>query len=314
MRYSSSRLLVVMAIGPWLFALVVAVSFSCRHSPAVSQGRIKAPLVEGDIKDLSFEDPSWANAPETPIALGPQQIALPKLEKAGPRVLHVRALCNRVWVSFHLSWDDPTQDRLAAIGSFSDSVAIQFPSASTPLPEAAMGGPPGNARTVVIHQWKAVWQEMSEGRLKGIKTFYPDTWNDLYIFEQLREGSKEEMEKTYTTSVASGNPLAHTGAPVRDVVAQGFGSLEISPEQTSRGRGTWKQGRWSVVISRPLVRESSELATDRLQYAAFAVWDGSCGEVGARKMVSDWVPIEFVRTAAAEHRKGGAVKEREMGK
>lgn len=314
MRYSRSQLLIATATG--LFALLVAGSFSCRRSPAVSQERIKARLVEGDVKDLPFQDPSWDNAPETPIALAPQQIALPKLEKAGPRVLYVRALCNGEWLSFRLSWEDPTQDRLAAIGSFSDAVAIQFPASNTPLPEAAMGGPPGNARTVVIHQWKAVWQEMSEGRIKGIKTFYPDTWNDLYIFEQLREGSKEEMEKTYTTSVASGNPLAHTGAPVRDVVAQGFGSLEISHEQTSKGRGTWQQGRWSVVISRPLVRELSELATDRLQHAAFAVWDGSCGEVGARKMVSDWVPIEFVRTAADHREEGGAAKGKgkEMGK
>ncbi len=280
----------------WVLLTMVSVlgSVSCSSAPRVSPDRIQVALVQGDVRSIGFNDPRWSYAFETVVTLDPQQIALPRLDEPNVKTVTIKALCDTAWVSFLLAWNDPTHDTLARIGSFSDSVALQFPATSGVLPDAAMGGSPGAARPVVIHQWKAVWEEMSRGHVKGIKTFYPDTWTDLYIFEHIREGNKEEMEKTYAASVASGNPLAHTGAPVRDLEADGFGALEVSSEQTSRGFGMWQNGRWMVIIVRPLARSLGALNTTIIQYVAIAIWDGSHLEVGARKMVSSWIPIQFL--------------------
>lgn len=274
-----------------VLSLLLSITFC--EKPKVSEERVKAVFAEGDLRDITPADLRWTEAFETRVKLEPQQIALPKLEEPGVSEVRVKVLYNDKWLAFLLEWNDTTQDKLTQIGHFSDAAAIQFPSQQGELPDSAMGGLPGSAGSVVIHQWKAVWQEASLGNLKGIKTFYPNTWSDIYIFEQVKEGPRAEMEKIYTTSVAAGNPLAHHGAAVRDLEAAGFGSVDFSSEQSSKGSGQWKDGKWSVVIVRPVKREKGSLELGKLQYMAFAVWDGSHGEIGARKMRSGWIPIEF---------------------
>ncbi|MBM4386967.1 MAG: hypothetical protein FJ088_04460 [Deltaproteobacteria bacterium] len=273
---------------------MLSIFISC-EKPKVSEDRIKAVFAEGDLREITYADPKWKEAFETTVKLETQQIALPKLEEPGVSEVRTKVLYNDKWLAFLLDWNDATQDKLTQIGLFSDAAAIQFPSQQGELPDNAMGGLPGSAGSVVIHQWKAVWQEASLGNIKGVKTFYPNTWSDVYIFEEVKQGSRAEMEKMYTTSVAAGNPLAHHGAAVRDLEAAGFGSVDFSPEQSSKGSGLWKEGKWSVVIVRPVKREKGSLELSKLQYMAFAVWDGSHGETGARKMRSGWIPIQFVR-------------------
>ena len=268
--------------------------------PLVSPDRIKGVFTEDDLKHIEINDDRWNNTFETVVKLETQEIAEPKLTEPGVQSIRVKALHNGAWVAFILSWDDPTRDLVAQLGRFSDSAAIQFSATSGDLPDDAMGGPPDAATPVLIHQWKSVWQEASLGKLKGIKSFYPNTWSDLYIFEMVKEGSKDEMEKVYTTSVASQNPLAHYGTPVRDLEALGFSSLAYSSEQTSQGYGKWEKGKWTVVIRRPLVREQGLLQEGKIQYAAFAVWDGSHGEVGARKMRSIWIPLQLLSKEKAK--------------
>jgi len=269
------------------------VLISCKK-PLESPDRIKGVYAEGDLSRIELTDEKWNNAYETTVKLETQEMAVPKLLEPGIKEVRVKALQNGKWAAFFLSWDDPTQDLMAQLGRFSDGAALQFPATSGELPDNAMGGPPDVASYVTIHQWKAVWQEASLGHIKGIKSFYPNTWSDLYIFEQVREGSRDEMEKTYTTSVAAENPLAHYGTPVRDLESIGFSSLEFSSEQTSKGYGKWEKGKWNVIITRPLVRGKGSLQTGKIQYVAFAVWNGSHEEVGARKMRSVWIPFQLL--------------------
>ncbi len=269
---------------------------SCGNEPPVSLDRIKATYAEGDLRGITMEDPRWKAAVETPITLAKQLIALPKSENDGVTEIRIKALYNESWTAFLLTWDDPTPDHLARIGKYSDSIAIQFPGVPGDLPDSAMGGAPGSARPVVIHQWKAVWQEAEAGNIEGIRTFYPNTWSDIYIFEMAKDDTaRAVMERTFTTSVAAENPLAHHGTAVRDLESVGFGSVEFAAEQTSAGYGQWENGQWRVIISRPIARDRGALDTSRLFYAAFAVWDGSRLEVGARKMQSSWFPIQFVK-------------------
>ena len=273
--------------------LIPLVLISCKK-PLESPDRIKGVYIDGDLANIELTDEKWDKAYQTPVKLETQEIAAPKLTAPGIESLTVKVLHNGKIAAFLISWDDLTKDLLAQLGTFSDGAALQFPARQGELPDNAMGGPPDVASPVVIHQWKAVWQEASLGRIKGIKTFYPNTWSDLYIFEQVKEGSKSEMEKIYTTSVAAENPLAHYGSPVRDLESLGFSSLDFSSEQTSKGYGKWENGKWNVIITRPLTRENGSLQTGKIQYVAFAVWNGSHGEVGARKMRSIWIPIQLL--------------------
>lgn len=278
------------------FAILMLVLLSCGKEAPVSLDRIKAGYTEGDLSGIRIDDPRWKNAAETPIRLEKQLIALPKSEVEGVGGVRVQVLYNDEQAAFLLTWQDHTPDRLTQIGQYSDAIAIQFPGAPGDLPDSAMGGAPGSAKAVVIHQWKAVWQEASAGNIKGIKTFYPNTWSDVYLFEMPESPeAREAMERTFTTSVAAENPLAHHGAAIRDLEAVGFGSVDYAGEQTTRGYGEWQDGEWRVVLVRPINRLRGGLDTSRLQYAAFAVWDGAQGEIGARKMQSSWFPLQFLK-------------------
>lgn len=160
-----------------------------------SPDRIKGVYVDTNLERIDLNDKKWDDAYETVVKLETQGIAAPKLTEPGIKEIRVKALHNGKWVAFFLSWDDPTKDLVAQLGHFSDGAALQFPATQGELPDYAMGGPPDAAKPVVIHQWKSVWQEASLGHLKGIKSFYPNTWSDLYIFEQVKEGAKDEMGK-----------------------------------------------------------------------------------------------------------------------
>jgi DMSO reductase family type II enzyme heme b subunit len=62
--------------------------------------------------------------------------------------------------------------------------------------------------------------------------------------------------------------------------------------QDVRARGAWKDGRWRVTMSRPLVPRdpSTDLAFEAGRLVPFAVqaWDGSNGEKGLMMSLSSW--------------------------
>ncbi len=72
------------------------------------------------------------------------------------------------------------------------------------------------------------------------------------------------------------------------MVAHGPGTLSPGPSLGAKGKGTHKTDHWSVVISRKL---PDGLGVNQRTHIAFAVWQGSQQEAGARKMRSGWVPL-----------------------
>jgi DMSO reductase family type II enzyme heme b subunit len=77
-------------------------------------------------------------------------------------------------------------------------------------------------------------------------------------------------------------------------MAEGWGSITVKPEQHAEGRGVWTNGVWRVAITHPLATESendARLNPGTETAVAFAVWEGSHQEAGARKMRTGWVPI-----------------------
>jgi DMSO reductase family type II enzyme heme b subunit len=76
--------------------------------------------------------------------------------------------------------------------------------------------------------------------------------------------------------------------PVEDLIAEGPGTLTPNPQSFSKGKGIRTAKGWAVVISRPLPEGFSK---EKPTQIAFAVWEGSKGETGARKMRTGWVNL-----------------------
>ncbi len=83
--------------------------------------------------------------------------------------------------------------------------------------------------------------------------------------------------------------------PVQVLMAEGFGTTTVTPAQTARGRGSWKDGKWTVTLARPLHpgAELGDLEPGKRGYLAFAIWDGDKQNSGSRKMRSGWVPFRL---------------------
>jgi DMSO reductase family type II enzyme heme b subunit len=59
---------------------------------------------------------------------------------------------------------------------------------------------------------------------------------------------------------------------------------------------TWSDGRWVVVLRRPLTVDDEagiSLAAGRRYSAAFAVWDGAARDRAGQKAVTIWQDLEL---------------------
>jgi hypothetical protein len=148
-------------------------------------------------------------------------------------------------------------------------------------------------RPVEIVYWRAGWQAMVDGREDSIKALHPNAAVDHYPFQapSLEKGSPEQvaMEKRYAPARALANPMAGPRKqPVQDLVAEGPGTLRPAPTTRSEGRGERRPNGWAVTLVRPV---PDGLGAGMRSQVAFAVWQGSHAEAGARKMRSAWIPI-----------------------
>ena len=236
-------------------------------------------------------DEAWDAAPEYAVKLILQDLVDPRLMEPSTPKLRVRALTDGSRVAFRLEWSDETADDRFGASEFSDACAVQLPARIEPTVPAPQMGEPG--RPVQISYWSAAWQAIADGRGDSLKDLYPNAAIDHYPFEapSLESGSPEQqaMQMRYAPARAVGNVMATArDRPVQDLVAEGPGTLATVPSGTSTGRGQRGEGKWTVVISRPLPDGlSPELTTS----VAFAVWEGSHKEVGARKMRTGWINL-----------------------
>jgi hypothetical protein len=240
---------------------------------------------------LEPTDTSWDKAPEHVEKLLLQDLVEPRLMKASTPEVLVQALVSNNEIAFRLRWTDPTVDDLPGAARFMDQCAIQIPQKIEPnVPEPQMGN---EGRPVEITFWRADWQASVNGRADNINALFPNASIDHYPFESkaLEPGSaaQKEMAVRYAPAQAVGNRrVGPRDVPVEDLLAQGPGTLAPAPSSTSKGKGIRTKDGWSVVIIRKL---PEGLSAKQRSQIAFAVWQGSAQEAGARKMRSGWVPL-----------------------
>jgi len=92
----------------------------------------------------------------------------------------------------------------------------------------------------------------------------------------------------------------------RQVTAEGLGTTHTFDKTVVHGRGSWKGGRWQVVLARALRIKSespaAELQPGRDTGFGVAIWEGRNAERGGIKSFSvDWIPLELAPASAGRN-------------
>ena len=236
----------------------------------------------------------WKNLAARAIDMQAQTVATPTDPNPAVTKISVRAAHNGADLAFLIEWEDKDKEDRLVVDHFGDQVAVELPVRYDPKsPPSPMMGDPDNL--VTIMQWRAAFQRDIDEGIPKVKDFYPNANIDLYPDQVLHATDAQ----SYTGAMAVDSPMPHAeGSPVLDQMAKGFGSLTVKPDQSASGKGVWANGKWRVVISRPL-RAVSEIDPDLSPGAetvvAFAVWDGAAKEVGSRKSWADWTPLVLAK-------------------
>jgi DMSO reductase family type II enzyme heme b subunit len=92
------------------------------------------------------------------------------------------------------------------------------------------------------------------------------------------------------TSDESGGSSLHVGGP-------GSVTFRIPQSQLVRAHGTWANGRWAVVMTRPMAVASEDdgvaLEPGERASVAFAVWDGSLHDRDGQKLITIWQDLQI---------------------
>jgi len=250
---------------------------------------------------LGAPDPAasfWADAVRMDVMMMPQNMTMPMVDTPGAEVLAVAAATDGVDLAWRIEWADATQDATPDVDRFGDAVAIQFPLTEAASPMMGLGG-----KVHILH-WKAIWQTDIEQGFQDDGVTHPNTFHALAWFatsDDLATGYTDERSRVWLTHHSAGNPMSNFSReqPVEETFAAGFGTLTSRSLSLTKARGRWADGRWSVVIQRPLAPaddpEGFRLAAGGKSMVSFAVWGGSLGHVGGRKMWANWVPFEVPR-------------------
>lgn len=197
----------------------------------------------------------------------------------------VTALHDGKRIAILLQWrDDIANGAPVRVEDFQDSVALQFSMNGT-TPFLGMGDA---NNPVNIWMWKAGWQQSADGDRQDVNTAHPSMHVDMYF----------ETRVLYRTAEAAGNLQSRSEitSPVEDANARGFGSFKSQPasSQNVGGKGLWRDGHWSVLVTRELKSKDADdvkFVVAKSVPIAFAVWNGQQRDRNGRKVISNWYQL-----------------------
>jgi len=248
----------------------------------------------------------WDQAPALDVPVQTQTITTPMLESPSILSVQVQGLTDGEWIAWRLQWADAGADMNVDADKFCDAVAIQFPLVDNA--SAYMGAK--DMHVQIIH-WKALWQKDIDEHFQDVQDLHPNYWADLYWFAtqvpgtsvgearyRIPESFEDPESLAWFPAYQAGNPMADFNRiqPVQELYAEGYGSLTPQKESVSTARGAWRDGKWTVVIARPLRTDDpldSQFQSTTKRTMSVAVWEGSAGNVGGRKHWSQWTPFSI---------------------
>ena len=241
----------------------------------------------------------WQRALATDVPLSGQQTTQPMAMDSSVRSVSIRSLNNGEHITFLLEWADEAKDVGGGVSTYRDSVALQFPVAESGDPFSGftcMGVGIGGGETVLVDiiHWRSDFQRDIEEGFTDVQDIFPNIGISLY---------PDVDPIIFRPAEAVGNQLANRSrsTPIERLYAEGFGTLESKESVDASGWGQWQEGKWKVVITRPLASDdslNSQLEPEQVTTLAIAAWDGGNQEIDGKKSVSSWITAEIqgVRT------------------
>jgi hypothetical protein len=253
--------------------------------------------VDVDLSVPDIDSTHWTHALPVTVSLIAQPMIAPRPETTTTDKIDVQAIHNGKNMAVFLSWEDSDLSEGINLGKYSDAVALQFPLEQSDIPPAVFMGTKGNP--VYIYHWRAQYQRDRDIGKPSMKELYPNINIDVYPMEYpdwgtLTEATYEQQD-VFSPGKASGNPQAYTKTGVDEMIAEGFGTSSVVEGYHSVAHGEWKNGKWRVVLVRPLsVPNGPFIDPSKPSHIAFAVWQGGKKEVGSRKSVTMmWTQMVF---------------------
>jgi hypothetical protein len=201
-------------------------------------------------------------------------------------------------MAVRLSWEDTQSDGHAASSdAFEDAVAMQF-YRGVAEPFLGMGDPESP-----VDVW--FWDADRQGNPLAVEQLYPNVVVDVYPFSETvpvsaeidREGARTAHQPDISLPArASGNQIVPPGSESggTSLVGGGPGSstFRLPTSQLVHAVGEWRDGRWVIVMQRPLAVPSESdgitLAPSDRASVAFAIWDGAADDRDGKKSITIW--------------------------
>jgi len=250
------------------------------------QGTVGAAVTSGEQPAASLQsvpttavDGQWADVPSRTVTLSKQQMALP-FGGGSVDQLDVQVALNDSHVGFRLSWTDPTADTsIARPEAFSDAAAVMLRTGDQPPITMGADGKP-----VDIWYWRASWARSNRS-----------VGGDMYVYPHPDADTRPGR--------SAGNPLSQPEYETyaQNYYAKSFGSLSMAPTQNVVASGERTDDGWAVAFTReraPQGQYDAMLNGSKQLYLAFAVWNGSAGEVNGQKSIT--LQFSTLDTASGE--------------
>lgn len=263
---------------------------------AFAEDLITSKFIKGDIP-LDPTSKVWNNVKEVEITLAGQAVTTPSELTPSVEKIKIKSINNGEEIAFLLIWDDKTKDIFRTNNKFSDAVAVQIPYHADPTTPITMGEP---GKGVLILHWQAFRQENIEHGYSDLGKIEPNYAIDWYPHAVPPYNYPEDWHNQYALNYIGGEKtyLKNTlNTPVREIVAEGFGSTTWKTIQSSDGKGIYKDGKWYVEIKRKFFVGNTvnpEWGPGKETFVTFAVWDGSQGERDSRKSLGyTWIKLKI---------------------
>ena len=262
-----------------------------RTATVMRRERLVAPRV-AEAPSTAASD-AWSHVPVTKLRLTPLW-----WRDETDAELQVQAVHDGKSLFLRLSWSDDTPDRHALkTEAFKDAAAVELYRGDAE-PFVGMGAP---GAPVDVWMWDSdhdgVRADVEDANPRIAVDQYPLTGAAVDTAEYARPTTKTDAQpEAFLTARAAGNPIVPhgqgAGGSELEVGGPGSVTFALPVNQSVKAHGEWRDGRWTVVLSRPLAAVQGSggvsLAPGERASAAFAVFNGAKRDRDGQKLITIW--------------------------
>lgn len=262
-----------------------------RTAAVMRRERMVAPLVTAAPSSMASD--AWSHAPMTKLRLTPLW-----WRNEADLELQVQAVHDGKSLFLRLSWSDDTPNlHSLKTEAFKDAAAIELYRGNAE-PFVGMGAP-----GAPVDVW--MWDSDHDGSVADVEDANPRITVDQYPLsaaavdsaEYARPTTKTDAQpKAFLTARAAGNPIVPhgkgQGGSQLEVSGPGSVTFTLPVNQLVKAHGEWRDGRWTVVMSRALAAGqgsgSVSFAPGERVSAAFAIFNGAKRDRDGQKLITIW--------------------------